>query len=51
MKIHSVDDGRGKAFDHGHAFLPGILKSNALPIQGWPSTNGERMYVYHKSMI
>jgi hypothetical protein len=34
MKIHSIDNGRGKAFDHGHAFPPGILKSNALPAWG-----------------
>jgi hypothetical protein len=34
MKIHSIDNGRGKAFDYGHWFLPEILKSNGLPAWG-----------------
>ncbi len=31
LKIRSDDNSRGKAFDHGHGFLRGTLKSNALP--------------------
>jgi hypothetical protein len=34
MKIQTIDNGRGIAFDYGHCLLPGILKSNALPAWG-----------------